>query len=290
MSDDPFKDPSFDDTVGSESIPPTPAPAARRAALDLDETAAPETEAVVAAAQEEDKKRRSPLGIILSLLGVALVIAGIILAFLALRPAADPGYVDLDGTAVTPDDGTMNNAEWVEKANLEEITGATFRVPERGLIYPYGEVNEVDGVINPPNFKGVFRIRNRGVSLESRETGTVYLATHALRGGGRAPGNDLSDMERGSSSLVRGMEMIVNTVTYYFDSSYTVSNDDLGRYPDLFGVGEQIPGRVVILTCMQKPDWSAPTENLVIVGWLPGYEPLAANPAPDPEPTPTTTP
>jgi hypothetical protein len=262
------------------------------AAEDEDATAAEgaptdDTDVVV---EEEEKKRRSPIGIILGLLGVALVVAGVIIAFLALKPEPVPEYHDMDGNVVQPDDTSMNDPEWVDKANLEEVTGARVLVPERGLDYPYGEVNEVNGVINPPNFQGVFRIRTRGVDLDNAQNGTVYLATHALRGIGRAPGNDLSDLENKRSSLIRGMEVVVNGVTYIYDTSFTVSSGSLGERSDLFGDGEMIPGRMLIITCMQSPDGSPPTENLIIVGWLPGFGPWAVQPAPEPEPGPSASP
>lgn len=219
---------------------------------------------------DNQSRRRSPLAAFLAVLGAVALAVGCFLTYVALRGPEAPVYVDMYGHQVEVENSSVNDPEWVEKANLEQVTGASFRVPEKGLIYPYGEVNQVNGVINPPNFQGVFRVRNLGVDLTRATEGTVYLATHALRGGGRSPGNDLSDIDTRTTSLTPGMKLIVDTVPYFYESSYTIASDVLGLDVDLWA---NVPGRLVLVTCMQNADGSPRTHNLIITAWLEGYGP-----------------
>ncbi|MDR1355539.1 MAG: hypothetical protein LBJ43_04715 [Propionibacteriaceae bacterium] len=220
---------------------------------------------------EDEPEKRASIWVNRALLivGVLLIAAGAVLGLMQLLRGDGYGdLVDMNGNQVVPDLIPSNNEEWMQQSDLQEIAGARFIVDSVSLNVPYGEVNEVDGVLNPPNFRGVFRVRNRGVDLPNASKGTVYLVTHSLRMGGYSPGNYLMNIWNKTWSLNVGDIISVNGTRYVADDYLLVDNTNLGSRPELW-VNE--PGRLVLITCMQYTDQAASRENLIILAHLEGF-------------------
>ena len=210
---------------------------------------------------QEEKKRRPLLPLLLAIL---LICGGIGVGVYTLWPKADANaLVDLEGNIVVPDDADATSPAFLQAADMVEDEGGDgFSIPSVGLHVPLGSINEVDGVMNPPNFTSAFWIRNRGVSVDNAEQGTVYIVAHSVQWG-KAPGNYLQDQEK---ILVKNGDYVqVNGRTYQITDVELILKTEIGSHAELWA---NTPGMLVFVTCLEKNDHSASTNNLVVVGQL----------------------
>ncbi|MDQ1131225.1 hypothetical protein [Microbacterium sp. SORGH_AS_0888] len=126
---------------------------------------------------------------------------------------------------------------------------------------PLGQLNEVDGQITPPGFTSAYQVRNRGVSPEDSAQGTVVVVMHSLRNGAIGPGNYLIDVDQQRSKLAPGAVVVVAGVAYAVTGSELISKDSIAGQSSVWS---NTPNRLVLITCLQRPDGSPSTENLVI--------------------------
>ncbi|RIJ53684.1 class F sortase, partial [Clavibacter phaseoli] len=136
-----------------------------------------------------------------------------------------------------------------------------FRAPSVGLDVPLGAVDVVGGVVDPPGFSSAYRVRDLGVAPEDAATGTVFVVMHSVRGGGTGPGDLLIDDRAGSASVAPGAVIEVAGVDYAVGSSRAVPK---GQLPDDAEVWADTPGRLVVITCLQRPDGSPSRDDMVI--------------------------
>ena len=182
-------------------------------------------------------------------------------ALLLVPHGQEPEFRDLDGNAVTLDPG-----ESLAEAQHATPSGAgRLRVPAVRLDVPLGRMDAVDGVVTPPSFMSAFLIANRGVGLAEAASGTVYVAMHSLRGGGRAPGNALYDAETGRAAVADGDAITVGGLRYRVTGTSSIAKGDLPGAADLWA---DVPGRLVVITCLEQPDGSASVENFVVTAAL----------------------
>ncbi|WP_316300296.1 sortase family protein, partial [Clavibacter michiganensis] len=130
-----------------------------------------------------------------------------------------------------------------------------------GLDVPLGAVDVVGGVVDPPGFSSAYRVRDLGVAPEDAATGTVFVVMHSVRGGGTGPGDLLIDDRAGSASVAPGAVIEVAGVDYAVGSSRAVPK---GELPDDAEVWADTPGRLVVITCLQRPDGSPSRDDMVI--------------------------
>lgn len=199
-----------------------------------------------------------------AIIGVSLAIAAGaaavgVFASTSQTPESAPSAIDLNGNAVTFDPGVTPPPG----ADAVSDIGTRFEVPSVKLDVPLGSLSEVDGEITPPGFTSVYLVRNRGQNLDDASKGTVYAVTHSLRGGGSAPGNYLFDPKTKSSTAEVGASIKVGDVTYTVSESRLVDKTALPLESELW---ENVPNRLVLITCMQKTDGSPSSQNLIIVG------------------------
>lgn len=166
---------------------------------------------------------------------------------------------DMNGHTVVLDPGVT--PEPCASASPVVDPVSRFQVPSVGLDVPLGALDAVDGQITPPGFTSAYRIRNRGVPLGDGANGTVFVVMHALRGGGRAPGNYLEDVHTGSSAVAEGASVIVDGVRYLVTGSTTVSKSTISTDTTVWA---NTPGRLVLITCMEHANGTPSTRNLVI--------------------------
>jgi len=211
--------------------------------------------------QEEKKRKRALLPLILAIL---LICGGIGIGAYTMWPKSSAnGLVDIEGNIVIPDDADATSPAFLEAAAMVEDEGGDgFSIPSVGLHVPLGSINEVDGVMNPPNFTSAFWIRNRGVSVDNAEQGTVYIVAHSVQWG-KAPGNYLQDQEK---ILVKDGDYVqVNGRTYQITDVELILKKEIGSHAELWA---NTPGMLVFVTCLQRNDHAASTNNLVVVGQL----------------------
>jgi hypothetical protein len=181
------------------------------------------------------------------------------------EPAVPPGTVagvDLNGKVVLFDPGEgLTDAQRAQQDARPDGSGR-FIVDAVGLDVPLGSMRTVDGVVTPPDFTSAYHLTNLGAPLDAPQDGTVYVVMHSLRMGGLAPGNYLFDVDSATSKVVPGDTIVVGGLTYRVDSWQTVAKPDLPGASDLW---RNEPGRLVVITCLQKPDQSPSDDNFVII-------------------------
>ncbi|MDR2931035.1 MAG: class F sortase [Propionibacteriaceae bacterium] len=223
-----------------------------------DPAAAPEAQP-----EEEKKKRRG--GILVILLSVLLIAGGVTFGVMSFLPSGTAaGQIrDMEGRIIVPDDPSATSSAFMEEAKMVENDGGEgFVVPVINLNVPVGSVNEVNGVMNPPSFTSVFWIRNRGVSLADAAQGTVYMVTHAIAGGS-APGNFLQT--DGHVALNPGDVIMVNDKEYRFESAQSIPKTEIADHAELW---TDDPGRLILITCVVRPEGGIAINNLVIIAKL----------------------
>lgn len=208
--------------------------------------------------QRGRRRRAAPIFI-----GVVLLAVGLAGTLVALHlTAAPPGTLtDMDGRRVVLDPGVFPNAGSAAKQDATDSGQGRFEVPSVGLDVPLGALNAVDGEITPPGITSVYWVRNYGVSLANASKGTVFVVTHSLHGGGRAPGNYLIDVQQGKSAVPDGATVIVDGVRYTVDGSSSIRKPLIASDTSVW---ENTPNRLVIITCLQVPGGTTSFDNMVI--------------------------
>lgn len=226
-----------------------------------DEITQDPTDPTVEVPAQEEKKKKKRGGWLLLVLSILLVAGGVTLGVMSFlpRPADATQVKDMEGNVVIPEDPSATTTPFMEQAQMVPDDGGDgFVIPVLKLDVPLGSINEVNGVMNPPNYTNVFVIRNRGVSLENADQGTVYMVTHTLHGG-KAPGNIMQ--ANGGVAMKPGDIIKANQRMYEYVSFEIIPKTDLDAHPDLW---TNDPGRLVLVTCLS----GTYDKNLIIIGKL----------------------
>ena len=91
-------------------------------------------------------------------------------------------------------------------------------------------------------------------------TGT-YIAMHALRGGGRAPGNALWDTDAGRARIAIGDTVRVDGGSWRVTDIGTPTKQSVPGSDRLWSTS---PDELVLLTCLETPDGRPSTRNVVV--------------------------
>jgi hypothetical protein len=138
-------------------------------------------------------------------------------------------------------------------------------VPSVGLDVPLDSMDAVDGVVTPPGFASAYWVANAGTSPESPADGTVFIAMHSLRSGGWGPGNFLYEPDTGSAKVEPGAIIETNGRSYEVESVAVIGKSDLASAASVWA---DAPGRLVVITCLQRADNAPSRENFVITAQL----------------------
>ena len=141
------------------------------------------------------------------------------------------------------------------------LTGDQFSVPAVGLDVPLRPLSARDGQITPPGFTSAYWITNMGVPLSRSAQGTVFVVMHSVRGGGVAPGNYLTNIRAGTSAVPDGSTIDVAGVSYRVTGWRTILKGGLATDTEVWA---DTPGRLVVITCLEHPNGSPSTDNMVI--------------------------
>lgn len=214
------------------------------------------------------------MAILAVLAGSSLTVAGIG-GFVALRSADAAGAVARDPSASRTMDGKYVVQDPVIRVTAPPtptaaptptptpapITGDRFVAPAVGLNVALKGLTATGGEITPGGFLSAFWIRNLGVPVARGAEGTVYVVMHSVRGGGVGPGNYLTDIRHGTSALPVGAAIRVAGVEYRVTGSRTVPRTDLAADAEVWA---PTPGRLVVITCLERPDGAPSVLNMVI--------------------------
>lgn len=201
---------------------------------------------------------------------VAIVgVAFLIFALTGTQPGnnSDAGAVprDLRGNAVAYDPGSEPAPEVLEAMDVSDDINERFSVESVGLDVALGELTVVEGEITPPGFESAYLLRNLGVMPQHAVVGTVYVVMHSLSGKGVGPGNYLIDVNTQESMVAPGERVNVMGVEYRVLGAAVVHGDQL---PEDDSIWADVPGRLVVITCMQGVDGGRSPDNVVITAEL----------------------
>lgn len=136
------------------------------------------------------------------------------------------------------------------------LTGITDGLVE-GLSVPLGEVQVVDGVVNPPTSGAAYVVAGYG---DPHGSGTVYVAMHSGRGV-EAAGNALIDVDAGQARVSPGDALHLDGVAYRVNDVRLL---DKAVLPDESDLWVPVDGRLVLFTCLQRPEGRS-IQNVVII-------------------------
>lgn len=176
-------------------------------------------------------------------------------------------YPDLKGNSVAFEPGSMPSAKVVQQMRAVADEGQRFRAPSVGLNVPLGAMTMVDNTITPPGFRSAYRVRNLGVSLQRADHGTVFVAMHSLRGGAVGPGNYLIDVARARARITKGAQIDVGDRKYIVTGTQLIKKTELGSKS---AVWRDKPGRLVVITCLQRAQGGPSVDNVVLYAQLAG--------------------
>lgn len=196
-----------------------------------------------------------------------LVVVGVVGVLRQERSAAGPSspgpsaLADLRGNRVDAAPGLVPAPAAVVRMDVQPADGDAFRVPGVGLDVPLRSLVTVDDQVQPPTFTDAFWIRDLGTSVRAPERGTVFVAMHSLRGGGVGPGNALYDTASGTSRVGVGDAVEVA------GTRYVVTGTRIVPKPSISGdatVWADVPGRLVVITCLEPPGGGPSRDNFVV--------------------------
>ncbi|GAA4160641.1 hypothetical protein GCM10022286_16970 [Gryllotalpicola daejeonensis] len=201
-----------------------------------------------------------------ALAGILAITVGATWAITAsLSPPAAGSLTDMTGKHVALDPGTLPPAKVRKQMHAIADTGPRFRVPSVGLNVPLGAISVAGGQLTPPGFTSVYAVRNLGTTRTAPGKGTLYVVTHSLRGGGKAPGNYLTDISRQQAAVKPGDVVFVGSTEYTIATSTLVKKTDIAAQNTLWA---NTPNRLAIITCLEKPTGVPSTDNLIIYAKL----------------------
>ena len=139
-------------------------------------------------------------------------------------------------------------------------------IPSVDLDLPLLALTPRRGVIDPPLLTAGYWIEPYGepVGAADQAVNTLYLAAHSA-GQGDDGFDPLLTADHRGSALEAGDTIDVRTpngtVTYTVERTQKYGKNELAGAADVW---EASPGRLVLITCFQRADGRASTENLVV--------------------------
>lgn len=195
----------------------------------------------------------------------AVVAVGLITVGASLAMSEPDGPIDLNGATVALEPGTTPSPDVVEKMDAVDDAGQRFAIPSVGLSVPLGALSMTANTLTPPGFTSAYLVRNLGTSIDDPEQGTVFVVMHSLREGGVGPGNYLIDVDDETASIAPGITVNVGDLSYTVTGDLAITKTGIQSQDDVW---EDIPGKLVIITCLQRPGGRPSHENIVITAQL----------------------
>ncbi|QAY61769.1 class F sortase [Microbacterium protaetiae] len=171
------------------------------------------------------------------------------------------GLRDMNGNAVALDAAATPAGPQLTDMDPVDDTNTRFAVPSVGLDVPLGALTAVGDEITPPGFTSAYLVRNLGVTPQNAPEGTVFVVMHSLRDGAVGPGNYLIDVDSGTAAVHPGDEVDVSGVAYTVTGASDIIKTAIADDDDIWA---DQPGRLVVITCLQRPGGGPSHDNIVI--------------------------
>ena len=179
------------------------------------------------------------------------------------RPAASPVE---PGPATPPAGAPAAAPPSTPVARYTPSSPVHLVIPAVDVDLPLLALTPDDGVINPPLLTAGYWIEPYGtpVGAADQAVNTLYIAAHSA-GNGDDGFDPLLAADHRGSALDAGDTVEVRTptgtVAYTVERTQRYGKDELAGAADVW---EASPGRLVLITCFQRADGRASTENLVV--------------------------
>lgn len=160
-------------------------------------------------------------------------------------------HKDMMGREVTqPNDSGFD----AEKMNQVSSIGVDFEIESVGLKVPYGEIDMVDGHLDPTNYTAAFGVRNIGVPYTDTTKGTAYVVAHTLDTGGVGPGNYLFDTSKGQviPRVHDGDTIKIGNRRFVINNVYQQPKKDVTFNNQLWD--DSITGRLIFIVCFPNSE------------------------------------
>jgi hypothetical protein len=213
------------------------------------------------------RRRRAALAVaaVLALVGTFVLVAG--LSAGRGEAALHPVSAAPSATAAPRPEASATAPPSVPAPRFTPSSDVRLVVPSLGMELPLLPMTPVGDTIDPPLLTAGYWIEPYGAPVgdAAEATNTLYVAAHSAGYG--EDGFDPLIAEGGRGSALAAGDVVevrtpTGTVRYTVRSTHRYGKDEL---PGADEVWEVSPGRLVLVTCFQRADGSAATENLVVV-------------------------
>lgn len=206
--------------------------------------------------QSRSTRRRRWVPWVITALIVALLAASGYLVFSGLNPGSKYSAAEAKEPKIVLDDPPSQTE--IDQMDPQPASG-DLRVPAVDMSTDLKTMNEVGGVINPPDLYPAFVI-NGHATPKTPEDGTTIIALHSVQGA-TLPGNKLINVAAGTPAVSAGQEVIAQDRSFTIDKAYSVTKSDISDEEDVWS---DEPGKLVILTCLQRTAGKS-VENVIII-------------------------
>ena len=218
-------------------------------------------------AENGTTKRSRPRGLLAAVIvgGAALVALVVVVTLGAVGPARSGGELhgtDMKGHSVTLDEGSGLTPKVVQEMHATADTGSDFEIPSVGLTVPLGSLQMTSNTITPPGFASAYQVRNLGVAPAHAAEGTVFVAMHSCRNGAICPGNYVIDVQNQKAKVGIGATIDVAGVSYTVTGTQAIGKTSISQDSSVWA---NTPNRLVVITCLQRPQGGPSVDNMVII-------------------------
>ena len=198
-----------------------------------------------------------------SLIGVASLATGGFFTYSYFQAEEDMADApkDMAGNSVSLDIPLTNDE--IEKMNIEPLHQVMIDIEDLGLHSAVSSMNSVEGVINPPDAKQTFLLKDYGTTLDKPAEGTLYVVAHSLKSG-EAPGNYLFDWQNDKILVEEGQLINIAELTYKVSIVDLSQKTNIGDHETIWN---NEPNTLVFITCLQQRKGRS-VENLIVVADL----------------------
>lgn len=213
--------------------------------------------------QQPGPRRRRHILLYLAPVGIIIVVLLSCLAMTQFLPNPSAAR-DMRGSVVVEEHPLTAEQSALQRVTVPDSSNR-FEIASVGLNVPLGSMAD-SAVLEPPTFTAGYWIRGLGVAPGTdAASGTVFVIMHSLRGGGVAPGNYLYDTQTAHSKVALGAQVEVNGQTYTVDGFERVTKSAL---PSAESLWTSVPGRLVVITCLEVPSGGPSQENFIMTAHL----------------------
>lgn len=215
---------------------------------------------------DENKKKDSQIFTrrnFFSLIGTTSLTTGVFFTYSHFQSEDDMAAApkDMAGNSISLDVPLTDNE--IARMNIEPLHQVMIDIEDLGLHSTLSSMNSVDGIINPPDAKQAFLLKDYGTTLDKPAEGTLYVVAHSLQNG-IAPGNYLFDWQNDTILVKEGQLINIAELTYKISTVDLSQRTNIGEHETIWN---NDPNKLVFLTCLQQREGKS-VENLIVIADL----------------------